>query len=340
MRTIRSLKYSRWFLITLGLLITFGSISYYPLLIQNWPLGHIGLVKWCEVPIEVLGAILVLTGVFVGRHWQRMKTIRWLTITTVILTGATYTYHTLSESGKIEEWLNRSSAGGTLPGEIKESMPSLAGTLGGLKLVLATDPTTEPIHNSTANTSQPTKTATYVALATPTRTPSPTPGPNTSRVWVGNAYISGVYITNNPDAKNPLWAQLVTFLQNDPTDKQKYDYGSFVCADFAEMLHNNAEKAGIRAAYVTVKLSGYRDFANLGIPSNTGHALNAFETTDRGLVFIDSTATTAGKVKEADKTVDVAVGKEYIPKSIFPEPGWSSTWESMGTVLEIEVIQW
>jgi len=43
--------------------------------------------------------------------------------------------------------------------------------------------------------------------------------------------------------------------------------GSFVCADFAETLHNNAEKVGIRVAYVTV---------------NGIHALNAFDTTDRG----------------------------------------------------------
>jgi hypothetical protein len=108
---------------------------------------------------------------------------------------------------------------------------------------------------------------------------------------------------------------------------------------FAEMVYNNAEKAGWKAAYVTVRLSGYPDYYNLGISSNAGHALNAFQTTDRGLIYIDCTAPVVPD-GSADKTVDVQVGKDYIPVSIFPEPGWSSTWDSMGRVTAIEVVQW
>ncbi len=48
------------------------------------------------------------------------------------------------------------------------------------------------------------------------------------------------------------------------------------CVNFAVDLHNNAEQAGIRCAVVT----------NLEV----GHAFNAFQTKDRGLVFTDAWA--------------------------------------------------
>lgn len=106
-----------------------------------------------------------------------------------------------------------------------------------------------------------------------------------------------------------------------------------MCADFAEELHNNAESTGIRAAFVAVELGPCSYFPSIG-----GHALNAFETTDRGLVFIDCTSSNQGV--NADKIVNVEVGKDYIPISIFPEPGWDDVWFNMGEVLEIEVIEW
>jgi hypothetical protein len=131
-----------------------------------------------------------------------------------------------------------------------------------------------------------------------------------------------ITLHNNPDARDPTWSQLLTFLTNDTTDGRPYVYGSFVCADFAEVLHNNAEKAGIRAGYVGLGLDG-DPFA---------HAADVFNTTDRGLVYIDDTGTTTSNPCSADKTVVVSVGQQYIPQSISPCPGYSSTWLSMGTI--------
>jgi hypothetical protein len=71
---------------------------------------------------------------------------------------------------------------------------------------------------------------------------------------------------------------LQTFLIADNTDELTYIADSFVCADFAATLHNRAEKAGIKTAYVSV------DFID-----GPAHALNAFNTTDKGLVYIDCT---------------------------------------------------
>jgi len=161
---------------------------------------------------------------------------------------------------------------------------------------------------------------------------------NTSTVYVRGGILIGadghrITLRNNPDAKNPSWAELKTFLLKDDTDSIKYDFDKFVCADFAERLHNNAEAAGIRAAFVSIWLGPCSYF-----PTSGGHALNAFETTDKGLVYIDCTGFFRGV--NADKIVDVEVGKNYVPRSIFPEPGWSDVWDSMGKVERIETIQW
>jgi len=137
-----------------------------------------------------------------------------------------------------------------------------------------------------------------------------------------------VELSNSPQARNPTWQALEQFLWQDTTDQHLYNENSFVCADYAEMLHNNAEKAGIRAAFVSIDLSS----------SSSGHALNAFNTTDRGLIYIDDTGTERGGLN-ADKTVNLANGSAYIPISIFPNPGYESQWESLGTVTGIR-IQW
>ncbi len=164
-----------------------------------------------------------------------------------------------------------------------------------------------------------------------------------------------IVLINNKDAVNPTYAQMVSFLQQDRTDQFPYTYslsvpGSYygsaesyvdltriqgiidgteqpsppqVCADFAERLHNDAEMAGIRCAYVSIDLSGYTG----------GHALDAFQTTDMGLVYVDDT-NSPGPTR-CVKTVNVQVGQQYIPHSLFPEVGWDSTWDSLGTVTNV-----
>jgi len=161
---------------------------------------------------------------------------------------------------------------------------------------------------------------------------------NNKNVHVDGGILIGadghhITLRNNPDAINPSWEELKRFLLEDSTDSIPYDFDTFVCADFAEMLHNNAEASGIRAAFVCIQLGPCSYFSISG-----GHALNAFETVDKGLVYIDCTGCFEGI--NADKIVEVETGKNYVPKSIFPEPGWSAVWESMGAVEEIEVIQW
>jgi hypothetical protein len=91
-----------------------------------------------------------------------------------------------------------------------------------------------------------------------------------------------IMLIDNPDAVNPTYAELAVFIERDITDTNDYLIDpliGYVCADFAEDVHNNAEAAGIRAASVSVDFDG----------GGEGHALNAFDTIDKGLVYIDCT---------------------------------------------------
>ena len=124
-----------------------------------------------------------------------------------------------------------------------------------------------------------------------------------------------VHLVNNKDATDPTWQELVSFLRLDDTDKDSYSLGIRVCADFAEEVHNNAEAAGIKAAFVSIDFEG----------NSEKHALDAFHTLDEGLVFIDCTGQqpnfivplvpvggkTFGDVESWDKMAYVVVGKEY-----------------------------
>jgi hypothetical protein len=91
----------------------------------------------------------------------------------------------------------------------------------------------------------------------------------------------GVFLEDNIAAVNPTWRQLVDFLETDLTDTHYYIPSSYTCAEFAETLHNAAEKAGIRSAFVGV------DFGD----DILKHALNGFYTIDQGWVFINSMGT-------------------------------------------------
>jgi len=107
----------------------------------------------------------------------------------------------------------------------------------------------------------------------------------------GKVLIGGdgepIILIDNPDAADPTYAELVAFIRQDTTDANDYlehPRIGYVCADFAEDVHNSAEAAGIRAASVSVDFEG----------SEEGHAMNAFDTIDMGRVYIDCTGQSSG----------------------------------------------
>ncbi|AKB85878.1 hypothetical protein [Methanococcoides methylutens] len=119
-------------------------------------------------------------------------------------------------------------------------------------------------------------------------------------------YGKHIDITNYINSTDPTWDELILFIQEDETDQICFDDDSFVCADYAEMLHDNAEKEGIKAAYVSIQ---FKD-------KDTGHAINAFRTTDRGLVFIDCTG-----AYEEDKEILMKNGHINLDKVAYLKEG-------------------
>lgn len=103
-----------------------------------------------------------------------------------------------------------------------------------------------------------------------------------------------VRLVDNPQATNPSWAQLMTFLRQDQTETHPYIRDTYDCSQFSRDVHNNAETAGIRAAEVAVQFEG----------EVVGHALNAFLTADYGLVYVDCT-------RPPDMIARVEAGKRY-----------------------------
>lgn len=118
-----------------------------------------------------------------------------------------------------------------------------------------------------------------------------------------------IELINNPNAKDPSWNELTAFIQSDTTDSKPYIdtfYWGYVCADYARDVHNNAEAAGIRASWVGIDFEG----------GGPGHALNAFLTADKGLVFVDCTELdTIAYVKTGEELgyidLDLAISPEY-----------------------------
>jgi DNA gyrase/topoisomerase IV subunit A len=138
---------------------------------------------------------------------------------------------------------------------------------------------------------------------------------------------TGVGLVDNPTATNPTWSQLMTFLSQDQTEKHEYTIDVYDCSLFSRDAHNNAEARGIRAAEVSVWFRNER----------TGHALNAFLTTDYGLVYVDC-------IEAPDRVARVKAGKEYRSVSIDIVTGANVRndywWDSLSSYYYIPSSMW
>jgi len=85
-----------------------------------------------------------------------------------------------------------------------------------------------------------------------------------------------INMINNAKAHDPTYAELIAAIKKDQTDKTAYKEGVFTCGNFAERVHNNLEKSGIKSGIVRL------DY----IDKSTNHTDNVFKTTDKGIVYI------------------------------------------------------
>jgi hypothetical protein len=91
--------------------------------------------------------------------------------------------------------------------------------------------------------------------------------------------------------QNPTYQEMKTFLVQDPTNQSHYEEDKYVCVDFAATVNNNAESKGIRCAVV-----------DIFYPDGYGHTIVAFDTTDRGLIYVEP---------QFDEEVQLVVGRSY-----------------------------
>ena len=117
--------------------------------------------------------------------------------------------------------------------------------------------------------------------------------------------------------ENPTWSELEEFLRLDDTDTALYVENSFDCSGFAITLRDRAWRYGMRSAYV-----------ELGFSEGEGHALNVFETTDKGLIYVDVTGADQIAYVEIGQPCGAilldAVKSEYIDCSGSPDRFWGS----------------
>jgi len=99
---------------------------------------------------------------------------------------------------------------------------------------------------------------------------------------------------------NPTFDEVTSFLREDKTDSNEYVEDKYVCSHFAHDVNQNADRQGIRCAFVDIRYS------------EAAHAIIAFDTTDEGLVYFDPAT---------DERVIPIVGKEYW-RCIEPRPGY------------------
>jgi len=97
-------------------------------------------------------------------------------------------------------------------------------------------------------------------------------------------------VSTRVELSNPTHEEMREFLARDKTDSNPYVTGEYVCSDFAAQLSNNAEANGIRVAYVRIRSEKW------------SHAVVAFETVDRGLIFIEP---------QSDGEAALVIGKPF-----------------------------
>lgn len=113
-------------------------------------------------------------------------------------------------------------------------------------------------------------------------------------ICVISIVLSAVTIhTSSPaiiELRDPTYQEALQFIKSDQTDKNLYRKREYTCANFATDFRNNALKAGYRCGYVLVFFV------------DCSHALNCFNTTDKGFVFVEP---------QEDEIIKLTIGQPY-----------------------------
>lgn len=100
--------------------------------------------------------------------------------------------------------------------------------------------------------------------------------------------------------RDPSFLELFTFLAYDKTDRNQYT-PNYTCINFAADVKNNAFASGYRCGFVYIKFK------------DSSHAIVCFNTTNRGLVFIEP---------QYDDIVTLKIGESYAALNGYKVPSY------------------
>jgi hypothetical protein len=113
------------------------------------------------------------------------------------------------------------------------------------------------------------------------------------------AYTS--FVAGSRGLRDPTYLEALDFIESDQTDKNHYKEGKYTCVNFAVDFEANAFESGYNCGFVLVLFA------------NKSHALNCFNTTDCGLIFVEP---------QEDKIVKVTLGQSYWNRMASPSTGY------------------
>lgn len=136
-----------------------------------------------------------------------------------------------------------------------------------------------------------------VAGNTTITTPSPSAN-STVDVISNNQTILSANVTSDNQTiilRNPTFEEMRSFILKDPTNHHEFIINKYECRHFATEVDNNAKAAGWECGFALLCYAQGQ------------HAVVAFNTIDRGLVFIEP---------QTDVAIDAKVGGTYQKQEI------------------------
>jgi hypothetical protein len=136
---------------------------------------------------------------------------------------------------------------------------------------------------------------------------------------VAGAIVAGAVVVCAMDlrryynVRDPTYQEALQFIGSDQTDKNQYNQ-SYTCINFANDLVNNALNQGYRCGFVII------DFPE------SCHAIVCFNTSDRGLIFVEP---------QTDELVTLSTGQPYVGKTVLR---FSITWPIFSGFLSVLVL--
>lgn len=106
------------------------------------------------------------------------------------------------------------------------------------------------------------------------------------------------------ELRDPTYQETLQFIRSDLTDENEYKEGVYTCTNFATDFRNNALKTGYRCGYVLV------------FSPDWNHALNCFNTTDYGLIFVEP---------QDDEIITLTIGQPYWDRTKYASPSYNDT---------------